>query len=129
LGDLISQMEGPKSIAKRGGRRPGAGRKPSTIRGIVRRLPKDTAELVLAEINANHKWVELARSKDERIVLEVLKYLTDRAYGRPRQSVEVENVTLRGAFERMSREELEAYARENKLPEWFPRETNSETIQ
>ena len=57
--------------------------------------------------------------------------LADRAEGRARQSIEVHNVALRDAFERMSRDELDAYARAGKLPAWFPRttESNDEPIQ
>jgi hypothetical protein len=72
-------------MAAKGGKRPGAGRKPSTLKGIAKKLPRESAELLLAEINANEKWVALANSDDERIQLEVLKYLSDRAYGKPRQ--------------------------------------------
>ena len=72
----------------KGGKRPGAGRKPSTIKGIAKKLPKESAEILLVEINANSKWISLANSKDERIVLEALKYLSDRAYGKARQSIE-----------------------------------------
>jgi len=52
--------------------------------------------------------------------------LVDRAEGRPRQAIEIENARLHEAFERMSADELEAYARDCKLPDWFPRdeETN-----
>lgn len=71
-----------------GGKRAGAGRKPSTIKGIAKKLPRESAELLLAEIKAQAKWKALAESKDERIVLETLKYLTDRAHGKPRQSIE-----------------------------------------
>jgi hypothetical protein len=74
--------------ASRGGKRPGAGRKPSTIKGITKKLPRESAELLLSEINAQSKWIALANSKDERIALETLKYLTDRAYGKARQSIE-----------------------------------------
>jgi hypothetical protein len=45
--------------------------------------------------------------------------IADRAEGKPRQSVEIENTTLRAAFERMSRDELEAYAASGVLPSWF----------
>ena len=76
-------------MAGTGGKRPGAGRKPSTIKGITRKLPKDTAALILAEINANRKWVELAKSEDERISLDTLKYLTDRAFGKAAQSMNI----------------------------------------
>jgi hypothetical protein len=55
--------------------------------------------------------------------------LADRAEGRSRQCIEIENVRLREAFERMSREELDAYAREGKLPVWFPcEEANREPV-
>jgi len=54
--------------------------------------------------------------------------LADRAEGKPRQSVEIENTTLRQAFGRMSDAELDAYARDGKLPARFPRPEN-ETIQ
>lgn len=82
-------VESKESKSRVGGKRAGAGRKPSTLSGIAKKLPRETAELLLAEIKANHKWVELADSDDERIVLETLKYLTDRAHGKARQSMEV----------------------------------------
>lgn len=75
-------------MAGKGGKRPGSGRKPSTIKGIAKKLPRESAELILCEIKANQRWVELASSSDERIVLETLKYLTDRAYGKAAQAVE-----------------------------------------
>ena len=46
--------------------------------------------------------------------------LADRAEGKARQSVEIENATLRAAFERMSKTELETYAATGGLPQWFP---------
>lgn len=76
-------------MADKGGKRAGAGRKPSTIKGIARRLPRESAELLLSEIKANQKWVKLANSADERIALDTLKYITDRAYGRAAQAVEL----------------------------------------
>jgi hypothetical protein len=78
-------------MAAKGGKRAGAGRKPSTIKGVVRKLPRESAELILAEIKANQKWLELAASDDERIVLDTLKYLTDRAHGKAAQSVDMKH--------------------------------------
>jgi hypothetical protein len=46
-----------------------------------------------------------------------------------RQSIEIAHTSLRDAFERMSRDELDAYAREGTLPDWFPREVDCETVQ
>jgi hypothetical protein len=46
--------------------------------------------------------------------------LADRAEGKARQAIEIEHTQLREAFERLSREELEAYAASGALPAWFP---------
>lgn len=54
--------------------------------------------------------------------LQAAREIADRAEGRPRQSLEIENSTLHEAFDRMNREELEAYARDGRLPGWFPKE-------
>jgi hypothetical protein len=54
--------------------------------------------------------------------------LADRAEGRARQSIDIEHTRLSDAFERMSREELEAYAVSGTLPEWFPKD-ETETVQ
>jgi hypothetical protein len=79
-------------IEKRGGPRPNSGRKPTTVKGVLKKLGKerkDVAALVLIEIDAVRKWKNLIESEDERIQLDTLKYLTDRAYGKPKQSMEV----------------------------------------
>lgn len=68
-----------------GGKRKGAGRKPSTIKGLVKKLGKFDAEALLAKINGNQKWLELSSCGDPRVELEVMKYLTDRAYGKVTQ--------------------------------------------
>lgn len=52
--------------------------------------------------------------------------LADRAEGRSRQAIEIQNSSWREAFDRMSRDELEAYAASGALPPWFP---NNETVQ
>jgi hypothetical protein len=80
IGILRSLMMG-----KRGGARPGAGRKPSTLKGVLKQLPKDQAAGILAEVDADGKWKKLLNSRDERVRLETLKYLTDRAHGKARQ--------------------------------------------
>ena len=56
--------------------------------------------------------------------------LADRAEGRARQSIEIEQSQLREAFDRMSYEEKEAYAASGKMPEWFSKnENDDETLQ
>ena len=51
----------------RGGRRPGAGRKPSTITGILKRLPPEAAELLIREIKAKAELIQV------QIKLDLLK--------------------------------------------------------
>lgn len=48
--------------------------------------------------------------------------LADRSEGKARQAVEVEHTGMREAFDRMSKEELETYARDRMLPEWWPKD-------
>jgi hypothetical protein len=55
--------------------------------------------------------------------------IADRAEGKARQSIEIQSAEMREAFERMSGEELLAYATTGKIPNWFPRSDQSENIQ
>lgn len=54
--------------------------------------------------------------------LRAAQELADRAEGRVAQPVEIEHNALGRAFEQMSNEELDAYAREGTLPDWFPKD-------
>jgi hypothetical protein len=68
-----------------GGKRSGAGRKPGA-RAVVTR---SKAEAVLATVNEEKIWQRLLRSRNHRIVLDSLKYLTDRRDGKAVQSMEL----------------------------------------
>lgn len=78
-------------MAGKGGARPGAGRKPSTIKGVTNRLPKYTAEMILHEIKAHEKLIQLANSEDESIVLATIKFVWEHANGKPKQAVDMEH--------------------------------------
>jgi hypothetical protein len=73
----------------------------------------------LREINANSKWITLANSTDERIALEALKYLTDRAYGRARQSIQ-QDVNVNGTLELAVAERLASARRRVRSNAEFP---------
>lgn len=75
-------------MAGKGGARVGAGRKPSTIKGVTDRLPKYTAEMILHEIKAHEKLIKLAESKDESIVLATIKFVWEHANGKPKQAID-----------------------------------------
>lgn len=81
-------------MKRKGGRRPGAGRKPKPKLPFA---PKAQADLVLDKLGSVHQgkklptaddlWLQLLTSKDERIKLDTLKYLTDRREGKPIQRI------------------------------------------
>lgn len=76
------------SSPEHGGKRKGAGRKPFTIKGIVKKLSKFSAELILHEIKANEKLVELAHCGEPSVELQTIKFLWQQAYGLPKQPIE-----------------------------------------
>lgn len=70
-------------IKKRGGRRPGAGR---PNKKLVTKI-NDVAEQVLKDINAGEKWKALLSCGDQKVIADVMKYLTNRVHGCPTQIV------------------------------------------
>ena len=65
-----------------GGRRLGAGRKKGS-RNAAQLKIIDIAGQVLQDIDAKEKWKALLNCSDPKVVVDVMKYLTDRAHGRP----------------------------------------------
>ncbi len=65
---------------------------------------------------------EVLRTKALAGDIRAVQELADRAEGKPRQSVEIENAELREAFERMTIDELRAYAETGELADWFPQQ-------
>jgi hypothetical protein len=70
-------------------------------------------------------WAELIAEAQVRDAVrgnvQAAREIADRTEGRARQAFEFEDTTMAKAFERMTTEELEAYARDGTLPPWFPR--------
>jgi hypothetical protein len=79
--------EAIKERKGRGGRRPGAGRKPDYLKrlGIT---PMKAAE-ILAHHDEPKLWTGLLNSKSEEARFRALSYLTDRRDGKPKQQVDV----------------------------------------
>ena len=48
----------------------------------------DIARQVLQEIDAKEKWKALLNCSDPKVIVEVMKYLTDRVHGRPTQTIQ-----------------------------------------
>jgi hypothetical protein len=70
-------------------------------------------------------WAELIAEAQVRDAVrgnvQAAREIADRTEGRARQAIEFEDRTMTQAFERMTTEELEAYARDGTVPAWFPR--------
>jgi hypothetical protein len=72
-------------MAGKGGKRPGAGRKP----GSKQLALKDLSVEILSSVDQQKLWLGFLRSKDQRIALEASKYLTDRSHGKAHESVKI----------------------------------------
>lgn len=72
-------------MAGRGGIRKGAGRKSKASKLMEAGFVASWFTSEFQEI----KWKSLVGSKDERIALDAIKYLTDRLYGKPPQSLDL----------------------------------------
>jgi hypothetical protein len=99
----------------RGGARPGAGRKPK----IFKDLEKTVAESLFSELGGESKaWEYLishARQHDARLVFDILRYWTDRKYGKPSQRVEAQvDVGLIGLAERLAEARKRRYAEQDR---------------
>jgi Family of unknown function (DUF5681) len=79
-------------------------------------VPNDPEGRTWAELIAEGQVRDAVRGN-----VQAARELADRTEGRARQAIEFEDKTLSNAFERMTTEELEAYAKDGTLPPWFPR--------
>jgi hypothetical protein len=78
-----AQKAGPHFVPTSGfgGRRPGAGRKPSTIQGILKRLPKEAAELLTREIKAKAELIRVEIKLDMLRKAKVAEEIPQAAHG------------------------------------------------
>src|SRR5271154_3735305 len=84
-------------------------------------VPNDPERRTWAELIAEAQVRDAVRGN-----VQAAREIADRTEGKARQAIEFEDKTMTQAFERMTTEELEAYARDGRLPTWFPRSPDSE---
>lgn len=84
-------------------------------------VPNDPEKRTWAELIAEAQVRDAVRGN-----VQAAREIADRTEGRARQAIEFEDTTVTKAFERMTAEELEAYAKSGALPVWFPKVTNSD---
>jgi hypothetical protein len=74
----------------RGGKRPGAGRKPNYLKRLG--IKAVTAAEILAHVDEVESWLGLLQDKNYK--LQALQYLTDRRDGKAKQAVQVSGALL-----------------------------------
>ena len=86
---------------------------------LEERVPNDPEGRTWAELIAEAQVRDAVRGN-----VQAAREIADRTEGRARQAIEFEDTTMAKAFERMTTQELEAYAHDGTLPPWFPRTQN-----
>jgi hypothetical protein len=81
----------------RGGKRPGAGR-PLGKRSAHHKLAQDQARTVLAEVDSVALWKKFLHCPQVKVAADCLQYLTDRAFGRPAQTIQGGSVPVKIEF-------------------------------
>ena len=86
-GEKLGQGQIHKFKGKRGGPRPGSGRKPNYLKRLG--IKAITAAEILAHHDEPKLWYALLHHKSPDIRLRTLSYLTDRRDGKPKQAVDI----------------------------------------
>jgi len=81
--------ESVESKPKRGGKRPGAGRKPNLAKHLLKGVTRDTIIHAVENVDVQGVILGLLRSKKEIIRLQTLNFIFDRIQGKPKQDVSV----------------------------------------
>jgi hypothetical protein len=87
MADVNTAQDKPKAPRGRGGKRPGAGRKPNYLKRLG--IKAITAAEILAHFHELDLWRGLLTHKSPAIRLQTLQYLTDRRDGKLKQAVNV----------------------------------------
>lgn len=88
------QGKSAESKSKRGGKRPGAGRKPNLAKRYLKGLSREAIHEAVATMDVGGVILSLLKSKRERTRLETLVFVWDRLYGRPAQNMNVSGSML-----------------------------------
>jgi hypothetical protein len=78
-----------QSKRSRGGKRPGAGRKPNLTKRLLKGVTRDTLIHALDDIEVGAIVADLLRSKREIVRIQTLNFVFDRIFGKPKQDVSV----------------------------------------
>lgn len=87
------QLEESKQ-SKRGGKRPGAGRKPNLAKRLLKGFSREAIAAAMADVDVGMVISSLLKSKRERTKLEALIFVRDTLIGRPAQNVQLSGGVL-----------------------------------
>ncbi len=88
LPEIAPQTESAESnTPKRGGKRPGAGRKPNLAKMLLKGFSREAIAEGAARVDVGAIIARLLKSKREKTVLETLAFVRDTTMGRPAQNV------------------------------------------
>lgn len=90
--EIVPQSESGESKPKRGGKRPGAGRKKNPVTILLKGTSRATLLQALENVDPQlvaAKITKLLQSKREIIWLQTLNFIYDRMLGKPKQDVSV----------------------------------------
>lgn len=113
---IASETKSDKSKSNRGGKRPGAGRKPNPAKRLASVLKPMTAAEILQQVDVPGVFSDIFKNGSRPLKLQAGSALWDRALGKPNQDVSVSGGLLhahtRGPFlASLPKEALEALAR------------------
>ena len=80
--------------SKRGGKRPGAGRKPNLAKLLLRGFSREAIAEAVATVDVGAVITSLLKSKREKTKLETLVFVRDTIIGRPAQNVSLSGGVL-----------------------------------
>jgi hypothetical protein len=83
------QADSSESKSKRGGKRPGAGRKPNLAKRLLKGFSRDAILEAAGNMDVGAVITGLLKSKREKTRLETLVFVRDSVLGRPAQSLNV----------------------------------------
>ena len=86
--------ESVESKSKRGGKRPGAGRKPNLAKRLLKGFSREALAEAASAIDCGAVLVGLLKSKKEKTRMEALVFLRDTMIGRPAQNVQLSGGVL-----------------------------------
>src|SRR5215831_4933348 len=81
--EITPQTDSTESKSKRGGKRPGAGRKPNLAKRLLKGFSRDAILEAAGNIDVGAVITGLLKSKREKTRLETLVFVRDSVLGRP----------------------------------------------